>query len=503
MKIKKGSLYLPLLMRVALVGMYGCASIDNGLKQQIAEEAKLLQPAVEDSEAIEKVALEVVDNKVSYSKSTLLKDSKLEDYIVIALERNPSIHRKIRDIEALGFKVNQVTSLEDPMFSLTPPTGSMTQTTAGMVGTSLGAYQQIPFPGKLTKRGVVAEQEVRMAFASLSDLRIQLAAEVARGYYDFYLVNVSIKITEESQELLKQIRDVAYARYQAGEATQQDVLRAEVEIYVLMNELLTLQQQKISAQAKLNTLMSYAVDTELPAPKALELEVVELKLPELLDQAVKINPKLNAAKEQIKRDLEGMKLAQLSYYPDLRLGFGYSFIGSGISPVANGNDIWSVPIGLNLPIWWQRINAEVNASNARTLSSIEQYEEMKNMLFYGIQDSLTKIDTQYRQAKLFKDLILPTSKQAVTVSTANYRAGDIEFTALVENWRNWLKLSLEFHKTLAGLEQRFADLRQFVGADLQRVSEDIPASPNTNNIPELNSADQENKITRGQNEDSN
>ena len=137
-------------------------------------------------------------------------------------------------------------------------------------------------------------------------------------------------------------------------------------------------------------------------------------------------------------------------------------------PVATGDDNWSLPIGLTLPIWWQRIRAGVLEANARTLSSVEALEETRNAVAFGLQDTLVQIDTQYRQAVLFRDLIVPRSLQAVEVSTAAYQAGEIGFSELIENWRNWLEFSLDYHRALVGLEQRFADLQQLVGASLPR-----------------------------------
>ena len=58
---------------------------------------------------------------------------------------------------------------------------------------------------------------------------------------------------------------------------------------------------------------------------------------------------------------------------------------------------------------------------------------------------------------------MPRAWQAVEVSTSAYQAGTLEFTALIDNWRKWLDFSLAYHRALAELEQRFADLQQLIG----------------------------------------
>ena len=197
-----------------------------------------------------------------------------------------------------------------------------------------------------------------------------------------------------------------------------------------------------------------------------------------MQQAVTSNPRLARLQEQIKRDLETVKLARLNYFPDITAGYTYTFISpAGVSPVATGSDVWNLAFGFNLPIWWQRLRARVLEGNAQVLASVEEYAELRNLLFFQLQDTLVKVDTQYRQAVLFRDLIVPRAWQAVEVSTSGYQAGTLAFTALIDNWRKWLEYSLAYQRALAELEQRFADLQQLIGVRVPRLAPDTTAAP--------------------------
>jgi cobalt-zinc-cadmium efflux system outer membrane protein len=461
-----------LLFLAALLTLAGCGAIDRALQKRVAMEAEGLSPAVDDDAAVQRVASEAAGGGVPGPDDTPLPpEAGLEDYIRIALRENPTIRRAIRQVQVLGYRVPQVTSLDDPMINIVPPTGDMTETAAGMMEGAAGVSQKIPFPGKLSARGRIAEQSVRMALDALADARISTVAQVQKAYDSYYLAEVSIQINRQSEDLLRQLRDVAAARYKAGAATQQDVLRAEVELYNLTNELITLQQQRATAQALLNSLMNRRVDAALPPPHPFQLSQVDWKLSQAMERAVASSPRLARVRDQIKRDLEAIKLAHLDYYPDLTAGFLYTFISpSGLSQVANGEDAWSLAFGFNLPIWWQRLRAGVLEGNAQALASTEEYAELRNLIFFGLQDTLVKIDTQYRQAVLFRDLIVPRAWQTVEVSTSAYQAGSLDFTTLIDNWRKWLDSSLAYDRALAGLEQRFADLQQLIGVRVPRIA---------------------------------
>lgn len=466
----RGARLIVVLVLATLGVTPGCGRIDRALQRQIAMEADGLTPAVDDDKAVMRTAVEAHEKGLGTPDGgPLAPDAGLGDYVSLALRRNPAIRKSVRDLQVLGYRVPQVTSLDDPMVNLIPPTGDMTETAAGMMQGGGSVTQKIPFPGKLDARGRVAEQAVRMAFYALADVRIRTVAEVQRAYYAYYLAEVSIAVSRQSERLLRQIREVAAARYRAGAATQQDVLRAEVQLYALTNEVITFEQRRATARARLNALMDRPVAAALPGPAPFDLAAVEWRLPAALDQALESNPRLAGLRERIGRDLEVIKLARLSYYPDLSLGFGYTGIASsGISPVATGDDTWNLALGFNLPIWWQRLRAHVLESNAQALASVEEYAEVRNMVSFEVQDALVKIDTEYRQAVLLRDLIVPRAWQTVEVSTSAYRAGDLEFTALIDNWRAWLDFSLRYHAALAQLEQRFADLQQLLGAQVPR-----------------------------------
>jgi outer membrane protein, heavy metal efflux system len=464
------------VLPAVLLSTAGCGTVNRQLQRQVAAEAQQLEPSVEDDKAVARVAEETVARGLpAASDAPLPTEAGLDDYVRIALRDNPGVRRMIRQLQVLGYQVPQVTSLDDPMINLIPPTGDMIQTAAGMIDGGVGVSQKLPFPGKLSARGRIVEDAVRMAFANLTDTRIATVAQVQKSYYSYYLADVSIQITQQSEQLLRQIHDVAAARYKAGTATQQDVLRAEVELYGLQNDLITLQQQRATARALLNTLMNRAVDAPLPPPQPFELAQVEWKLPQAMQRAVVSSPRLARLQAQIERDLETVKLARLNYFPDLTVGYSYTFVASsGISPVRTGDDAWNFAFGVNLPIWWQRLRARVLEGNAQTLASVEEYTELRNQLFFQLQDTLVKIDTQYRQGVLLRDLIVPRAWQAVTVSTSSYQAGALEFTALIDNWRKWLEFSLGYHRALAELEQRFADLQQLIGVPVPRAPEETP-----------------------------
>ena len=195
--------------------------LSDDLEQRIAEESKGM-PSIEDAGAVRESGEVVVQGALPWPQAfELPAQAGLEQYVHLALERNPRIHARIRELEALGLRVPQVTSLNDPMLSVMPPTGNMIQTAAGEVDGSIGISQGIPLPAKLESRGKIAEQVVKVALENLRSERLAVVSDVKQAYFAYYLAHVSIDVTNENQQLLMRLRDVAEAKYSAGTAPQQ------------------------------------------------------------------------------------------------------------------------------------------------------------------------------------------------------------------------------------------------------------------------------------------
>ncbi len=464
--------FLPPLLAGWVLLIAGCSPywpLSDDLERQIRGEASLLSPSIGDHAEVTAYAEAAAAGEMPpLEEFALPEELGLAAYVRIALARNPKIQSMVRALEALGMKVPQVTSLQDPQLAFVPPTGSLTETAAGQVQASLGLSQKIPFPTKLAARGRVAEQIVRIGLENLRSTRLEVVANVKSAYYGYYLTSVSIDVTRENQTLLQRIRDVAEAKFRAGSAPQQDILRAEVELYELSNDLLTLGQERRTAVALLNVLMDRAVEADLPLPEPFDPQQIDWAFDALMARAVEVSPDLKAVREQVRRDLEAARLAKMEYLPDFVVGGAYSFIGGGISSAANGKDVWNLSLGMTLPVWFQRIRAGILQRNAETLASALEYRSRRNSVFFAIQDSLVRVDTQYRSAILFRDAILPRAHQAVEVSESGYQTGQVDFLTWIDNWRRLLDFTLEYHAALASLEQNFAVLEELVGGALPR-----------------------------------
>lgn len=410
---------------------------------------------------------------------------RLREYIILALQSNPDIRRDEEIARSRAQKIPQVTALSDPMFN-TKTLPEPVRTAEGDNFFILGVSQKLPVPEKLDRAGRIALEETRIAIADWDKTRLRVIADVKRAYFQLYVLDRTIEITRDNQDLLKGLIDVVRGQVAAGTRQQEDALRAQVELSSLESELIELRQKRKAAEAMLNALLNRDPVTPVPSPEAFEIRKTKLALKALFAKAARVNPELARLQRQIERDRQAVELAKLAYWPDFNVGFEWMYIEprdafqpppnpqTGQRPTVSrmsedGSDNWAIMFGFSLPIWFDKIEAGIREARSQVSASMHEYVSAKNMVNFRIEDALTNVEAQQELAKLFDSTIIPQARQAYEVSQAGYLAGRADFQYVIDNWRKWLVFTIQYHRAIGQLERSVADLEQAIGLSLEEV----------------------------------
>jgi outer membrane protein TolC len=267
------------------------------------------------------------------------------------------------------------------------------------------------------------------------------------------------------------LTQIAETKYRTGRTSQQDVLRAQVELLNTDNQLIRLRQQLDSSQAKLARLIHVSPDTPLRAVERSPSGQIPADLQRLYEQAVAERPELHAQLAAMRRDRHNVELARLEYFPDLTAGA--TWIGTstaGISPVANGDDAFLLGLSVNVPIYRKRLEAGVREAESRAVSTTRQYDSLRDRTVEEVKDLYAQAISQYELVKLFRDAIIPKAEQTLEVSRAGYETGDVDFLQLIDNWQQLLQFQIAQHRLESQLEQTLAALERVVGGRLETIS---------------------------------
>ena len=384
----------------------------------------------------------------------------VEDYVRVALAQNPDILAARKQIEALAFQVPVARSLPDPSLT-TVAQPAPVQTAAGEFQFILNANQKFPWMGKRDTRASLAEAETGVARAELAAVELETVAKVKKAYHELAYVQRTIEITQAEQQLLKRLRSVADTRYQTGQTSLQDVLRADLEISAIENSLIDLRQRETAEQARLTRLLHVPPDTPLEPLADLPDEQLPADLTSLRQRAVSARPQLHAALTQNTRERRAIELARLDSKPDVTLGFAWIDVAdAGLAASSNGQDALLLTAGMNLPIYRKRLDASVRSAEAAAVASARRYDSLRDATLEEVTELFAQAESHSQMLALFSEDILPKAEQTLEVSSEAYTVGDVDFLQLLDNWRQLLRyeigrerLKADLHQTLAGLEQ--------------------------------------------------
>ena len=322
-------------------------------------------------------------------------------------QANPELQAARREIDVRVARVAPAGALPDPTLSV----GFMTEVSAVPFfppGDSPQAFrqfsfsQELPFPGKRDLRTRVASTEVDTARWNYEATRRRLVSDLKAAYFEYAYTVRTIDVVQRNKTLLDQMRQIAESRFSVGKATQQDVLKAQVEVSLLLERLAVLEQQRASVQAQINGLLYRQADMPL-GPVTEYAPVGPLPALDVLRAlAEKNSAALKGNETGINRGQQALALAGKELRPDFGVTLASQKYGGGM-PWMYGVDFM-----VRIPLYWQRKQRPMIAEAAAALESARQ---MRNNTFATEQAEVTQgylaATTSQRLADLYGDTILP------------------------------------------------------------------------------------------------
>lgn len=384
----------------------------------------------------------------------------LDELIAGVLERNQSLAAMVAAWQSAAQRYPQAISLEDPMFnSAIAPAGIGSNEVTG--GYMVGASQKLPWFGKRYWRGQQAQAGANAAYMEVGNTRLQLIQAAQSAYYDYYLADRQMRLTDENVRSLQAFRDDARKRYEANLVTQQDVLQADVELALLARRHIELERNQRIAIARINTLLHRVPDWPLAPPPG-ELPEVEVLPPveELRVTAAASRPDLAALAARIREDEAALQVAQKDYLPDMEVMGRY-------------DTFWQEPqlramVGLNanVPLYRRRLDAAVCEASFRLSQRRAEYRQRLDDINRDVQTAYEQLEATRQLVELYQRQTLPASQQNVESARAGYVAGRVDFLRLIEAERQLIALLQEEQDLLATYHVQRAELEREIGGPL-------------------------------------
>ena len=424
----------------------------------------------------------VLLNGVSVPPADASQDRTLENAVPLtlqtaldeALNRNPQLIVLRRQYDALLHRPEQELALAPPSFeaqiwqwpfnTLNPGNTNMYMFTVG---------QRFPGRGKRGLWAAVANKEAELSHAAIAVRARDVIDQVKRVYAELFLTRRETSILQANVDLLRQFADVSAAKYTTGSISQQDVLKAVVELSRVHEELVTLDERERLAQARLNTLLDRPPESPIGRIVEPREDGVLPALAELQRLALDRQPELRAARVEIERADAVLAAERQESKPDL-------FVKGGYMLMPQMPNSWTATVGITWPnAPWSRkgLEARVAEANAAVETARARYAAGESAIRFAVHESYVRAEAAQARAILLRTSILPLSDQTLAVSRVAYQADQGDFLMLIDNQRVLLDVQLAYSRALNDLEQARADLERAVGSDLSLTMPSAAVAP--------------------------
>jgi len=386
----------------------------------------------------------------------------LKSLLAEVLRRNPELGEAAERTRSALEEVRVAGALDDPVFKVETEAVPLRRPVSfdRAEDTMFGLSQSFPFPGKLRARSESALENAEALHELERSTQSDLVARTKRAYFEYFMFTQELRIHEEHVQLLEEFERVSEAKFRNGTVQQKDVLRAQLELVRLHNDVVFLEQRLGTAQAAINTLLNNNVHAPLGPPREVVPTEGRVDLEALEDKAIMARPELQAFRHRALASRAAETAAKKdSLFPDFMVGADYW-------QIPRGDDAWGGFVSINLP--WLTGKRAAEARRMRHAARADELaaERTLRLVYFEVRDAYLRVEAAKTSILMIRGELLPKALQSVEVIRSSYENDRSSFLELLDAERSLRDVQLTYYRALAEHESALADLERAAGTNL-------------------------------------
>ena len=381
------------------------------------------------------------------------------DAVGWAVERNPQIEAAVEQVAQARARRVQGIAIPDPQFAYT--VGAAT----GLFGGSakdkiLEASLAIPFPDKFRLRGRIGRADIQATEAGLALLRQTVAAQTSQTY-DLVLGAVARhRILLQVKALAEDFVVKTEARFRAGSTPRLDVVKAQVDLAQVINDLIASERDADNGRVSLNRLLNRPLGSPVGLADTLAVPPELPPMPALEALALRTRPELIGLERQQQGAKAVTALAREYWLPDIVFGLGHNYADPGPGVFTTG-------VAFPLPVFfWQHSKGEIAEARHRELELAATARDLRAQVAEDVRVSYAAAATALRQVVFLRDRLLPSAREAYRIASVSYGLGGSSALDVLDARRALRDAENQYADALAAANIARADLGRAIATSL-------------------------------------
>jgi outer membrane protein, heavy metal efflux system len=365
-----------------------------------------------------------------------------QSVVAAALDNNPTILRLQTSVAAARERIGPAGAQPNPMAMAGVQNKQIDLSDDEMMTMyMLGAQQTFASGEKRRARRTVADLEARALEQQIVSARAEIERDALTAWYDAAAADSQITAAEQVGSLIDAIVDSARVRYEVGNATQSEVIRAQLEKSNLEHQILTLRGARNIAVARLLPLVGLPLSTSVPRlhlPHSTERREIDE-----VAGAPDHHPALTALNLEMERQESLIQLARLQKRPDIALEASYGYRRSQM-------DMFSVVASVEIPFRRNSvIEPQIRAAVADRDVTARRLDELRRELSAALGAAAAAHDQANEQLRLHEEVLVPQARLAFESTLSSYQTGKTMFDSILAAESTYLRLQLDYYQYLA------------------------------------------------------
>ncbi|MFQ6092061.1 MAG: TolC family protein [bacterium] len=384
----------------------------------------------------------------------------LQGAIDLALQRNPEVLATAKQVDAAKGRSWQAWWPEDPEFALEYEGVPRGKGLSNYQDRFISFNQSIDFPTNILLQKRIAGKEVEITRMECELAKLDLMSRVKTAYFNLLTKWERLSLAHQNLQLAKDFLQKAQIRYEVGEGTHLEYVKAKVEKARAENDLTLAQNGYDIALAELNLLLVRDSGAEITPSDSLRYVPLDISVRELKDRAFRVHPEIKAMDLKVEAAQSGRTLAWSSFLPELHA----SYFNQNI----DGNpNFWGVEFGISVPLWFPfRQRGQIREANADLAQARFKRENLKNRLALQIESAWLKVKAAEKLVLLYKEELLAEADEVYRIALRSYEEGESSYLELLEARRTLIESQAGHIESLFTYNSALAELERAVGARL-------------------------------------
>ncbi len=285
--------------------------------------------------------------------------------------------------------------------------------------------------GNIRRGATAAAATAQATFADLENAKLLYQSELASDYFQLHGIDGDIDLLSRTAASYQEYLTLTRNRFAGGVASDLDVAQAESQLFGTQSSLIDLESQRAQLEHAIAVLAGKppVEVTVRPALLTTPPPPVPIGLPsELLER----RPDIAASERRVAAANEEIGIAMAAFYPTLTLSASGGYQASSLAKWFSApNRFWSVGPALAETLFeGGRRRALVAEEQAAYDATVATYRQTVLTAFQQVEDQLAALRVLEQEAAKVQDTI-QAANRALTVSTAQYKAGTTDYLTVI------------------------------------------------------------------------